>query len=226
MTIMNVRLGINELAAAVALAGQPIPWHALSQTMIIGFQRPDGTAYTTLPDIFVYRLRIAAHRGSVAIALDGPPVLIVEIASESTYASDIDLVRGKGWTYANGGMREYLVLDPTGLFLPEHGRAWRLMEGAYQPWQPDEQGRWHSQELPVAFAVEDGSAGVLGSTGQRQLREGEISGILAQTRDVIAQQQETIAQQGSTLVQQQEALRQKDAELHELRRRLAQFEEA
>jgi Uma2 family endonuclease len=176
--------------------GQPVPWQALSQTMITGFARPDGSRYTTLPDVFVYRRPIAQDRGSLSLILDGPPVLIVEVASESTYASDLDLDAGKGWSYAHAGVREYLVLDPAGLFLPELVRAWRLEAGEYQPWTPDAAGRWQSQALAIAFGVEDGLAAVYSTEGSRQLREGEIS----------------------------EALARKDAELAELRRRLEELE--
>jgi hypothetical protein len=194
---MNVRLGVNESAHAAALPSQPLPWQALSQTIITGFVRPDGTRYTTLPDVFVYRRPIAQDRGSVSIALDGPPVLIVEVASESTYESDLDLVTGKGWTYAHGGVHEYLVIDPRGLFLSDHIRAWRLEGGVYQAWGADERGRWQSQEIAVAFGVEEEWVTVYSSPDRRQLREGEIMATLAA----------------------------KDAELADLRRRLAQHEQ-
>ncbi|HWE64228.1 MAG TPA: Uma2 family endonuclease [Chloroflexota bacterium] len=203
MTIMNMRWGINKIAHAAVAPGQPVPFQALSQTMIIGFSRPDGTRYTTLPDVFVYPHPIAQDRGSLTLALDGPPVLIIEVASESTYDSDLDLERGKGWTYARAGVREYLVIDPTGLYLPEQIRAWRLEAGAYQPWLPDERGYWQSRELPIAIAVEEGLAAIYSSAGRRQPREGEIA---------------------TSLDQMAEELARKDAEIAELRRRLEQTE--
>lgn len=196
MTILNLRLGTNEVAQSLARPGGPPPWHALSQTLLTGMPRRDGTRYRTLPDVFVYRTPIDPQRGSLSLRLDGPPVLIVEVASESTYESDLDLVEGKAWSYAQAGVQEYLVIDPTGLFIPELIRAWQLEDGAYRPWLPEE-GRWHSRTIAVSFGVEDGVACVYGQDGSRQLQEGEIS----------------------------HAIEQRDEELERLRRRLARYEE-
>src|SRR5579885_2830208 len=51
-TIINLRLGINEIAHSRRQAGQPVPWHALDQTVLLGCRRRDGTAYRTQPDVF------------------------------------------------------------------------------------------------------------------------------------------------------------------------------
>ena len=183
MTIINLRWGMNEIAGALTSPGQPAPWQALSHTVILGFQRPDGSRYKTLPDVFVYRQAISRRRGSVSINIDGAPVLIVEVLSESTYEVDLDLERGKGFSFARAGVREYLVLDPTGEFLPELGRAWRLEEGVYRPWNPDAAGRWRSDEIAVAVGMEGGMAAVYTLDGRRQLREGEVAHELARTND-------------------------------------------
>jgi Uma2 family endonuclease len=150
--------------------------------MILGFRRPDGTRYTTLPDVFVYRTPIAPDRPSLSLKIYGPPALVIEVASESTYDSDLDLEGGKGWTYAQGGVREYMVLDPTGMYVSELIRAWRLEGGIYQPWHAEADGRWHSQELPIAITIEEGTAAVYSGDGRRQLREGEISAELDRLR--------------------------------------------
>ena len=151
--------------------------------MTLHFQRPDGSRYKTLPDVFVYRQAISRRRGSVSINIDGAPVLIVEVLSESTYEVDLDLERGKGFSFARAGVREYLVLDPTGEFLPELGRAWRLEEGVYHPWNPDATGRWCSEEIAVAVGIEGGLAAVYTLDGRRQLREGEVARELARTNE-------------------------------------------
>lgn len=211
MTIMNLRLGINEAAHAEAGSDGAIPWTALCQTMITGFERPDGSRYTTLPDVFVYTRPVNQDRGSLSLVLDGPPVLIIEVASESTYASDLDLQRGKGFSYARAGVREYLVLDPTGQMLQDQGRGWQLHDGVYQPWPRDAQGRWQSRDLPLALAVDSWLASVYLRNDRRQLREGEITAALA-ARDA------EIARKDAELVR-------KDAELAELRRRLEERDE-
>lgn len=195
-TITNVRLGLNEIAALLTPPSGDQPWQALSQTMITGLARRDGSRYTVLPDIFVYRQPIGRLRGSVSLQVDGPPLLVVEVLSESTYANDLDLGSGKGYAYECAGVREYLTLDPTGEYVPELGRGWRLAEGTYRPWRPDEHGRWRSETIDVAFAVEGMLAAVYSLSGQRMPREGE-----------------TVAQ-----------LARKDAELEALRGRLEQLE--
>ena len=174
MTIMNLRWGINEVARSRMTPGQVLPWQALSQTIVTGFERPDGTRYKTLPDVFVYRQAIDQNRGSLAIGVDGPPILIVEVLSESTYDVDLDRARGKGYSYARAGVEEYLALDPTGTYIPEQCRAWRLMEGDFRPWRPDSDGRWQSVGIPVAFGLEGLLVTVYTPEGRRMLHEGEI----------------------------------------------------
>ena len=115
---------------------------------------------------------------------DGAPVLIIEVASEATYEADLNLERGKAWSYAHAGVREYLVLDPTLQFVPEGGRGWRLRNGVYVPWDPDVNGRWQSRQIGVAYGVEAGLAVVYGSDQRRRLREGEVEAALeARSRD-------------------------------------------
>jgi hypothetical protein len=193
-TIINIRLGINEIARLLASPSGPVPWQALTQTIITGFTRPDGSRYKTLPDVFVYRRPISQRRRSVALGVDGAPSLIVEVLSESTYEVDLDLAGGKGYSYAHAGVREYLTLDPTGEFLPEGVRAWRLEEGVYQPWEPDAQGRWRSAEIAVAIGLEGSQAAIYALEGRRQLREGEINEALAQREQELAELRLRLAQ--------------------------------
>ncbi len=204
MTIMNLRWGLNEAAQLRAAPGQDRPWQALSQTMVTGFERPDGSRYKTLPDVFVYRQPIDQNRGSLAVGVDGPPILIIEVLSESTYDSDLDIARGKGYAYARAGVHEYLALDPNGAFIAEGGRAWRLVDGVYQPWERDSDGRWRSARIPIAIGLEGLLATVYTDDGQRMLHEGEI-----------AREQARI----------QEELARKDAELERLRRLLDEQQE-
>jgi len=173
LDIISLRTGINEEAHGVA-GGGTLPWQAISQILLLGCRRPDGSAYPVYPDVFVYPRPMERTRGSYTLATDGAPVLVIEVASESTHEADLDLARGKGWSYARAGVAEYLALDPTGVYVPEGGRGWRLVGGAYQPWRPDGRGRWVSAEIGVALGIDDGLAAVDGATGRRHLREGEV----------------------------------------------------
>ena len=96
---------------------------------------------------------------SLPLTQYGPPALVVEIASPGT-AREHDLNTlapgAKPAAYAQAGIPEYLVYDPTRPVLPERVRAWRLgAAGAYVSWEPAEDGRWHSG-LGVSFALEAG----------------------------------------------------------------------
>jgi hypothetical protein len=177
--ITNLRTGINESAVAAVPEGGAVPWQAGGQTMIRGWRRWDGTAYTTLPDVFVYRKPWDDERGSLHLAIDGPPVLIVEVLSKETYKADLNLEQGKGYSYRVAGVAEYLTLDPAHRYAPDGGLGWQLVDGVYRPWRPDRSGHWRSTELGIAIALEGAMVAVYGPDGRRQLREGEVSRELA-----------------------------------------------
>ena len=63
--------------------------------------------------------------------------------------------------------------------------AWRLEAGIYRPWEPDATGRWQSEEIAVAIGLEGTLATVYTRHGERQLREGEVSGELAKLRRLV-----------------------------------------
>ncbi len=109
-----------------------------------------------LPDILVHPTLTNASRTSLVLATDGPPALVIEVASPSTvYSSDLNLTdeRGKPGVYEAIGVAEYIVFDPTAEFVPEQLWARRRVADTFEPWEPDERGRWVSAALDgVAFA--------------------------------------------------------------------------
>jgi Putative restriction endonuclease len=192
-TITNLRWGINELARVHQHPGQPLPWQASTQLLITGCRRPDHSYVRVLPDVFVYPHAVDPYRGSWSIAVDGPPVLMIEVLSATTQANDLDLVRGKGYSYARAGVREYLILDPTGEYLPEQGQGWQLVEGVYQPWERDGEGHWQSEGIAVAFGVAGINVSVYSREGRRMLREGEVEAELARERALRERDQAELA---------------------------------
>jgi Uma2 family endonuclease len=231
MTIVNLRLGINELAYADVQPGLRRPWYALNQTVLNGCKRRDGTTYSTMPDVFVYKKAIDQDRGSVSLESDGPPALIVEVASPSTFAKDLDEHAGKAWTYEQAGVREYVVVDPTGRFVPTLVWARRLSEGRYQTWEPDADGLWWSEEIPIGIGVADGAVTVYDRAGGGLLREGELLTSIAYARTEAARAEAEAARaqaavaraEAETVRAQAEAVRARE-EAAELRRRLADLE--
>jgi len=184
--ITNLRWGINEIARLHTAPGAAVPWRALNQMALLGCRRANGTLYRTYPDVFVYPRPIDPGRGSLTLAVDGPPALIIEVLSESTYEVDLDLARGKGYSYAHAGVPEYLALDPTHAYVPEGGAAWRLEQGVYQPWEPDAEGRWRSARIDVSIGLEGAMATVYTREGGRQLHEGEVGAELARREAALA----------------------------------------
>jgi hypothetical protein len=180
--ILTLRTGINEAATVAGPEGAPLPWQAGGQTMVRGFPRWDGSEMTTLPDVFVYRKAWNDERGSLHLAHDGPPILVIEVLSKETYKVDLDLKRGKGYTYARAGVIEYLTLDPAYRYAPEGGLGWRLEGGVYRPWRRERDGRWLSRELPLGFGLEGARAAVYAADGHRFLREGEVERTLRRER--------------------------------------------
>ena len=183
--ITNLRLGINGAARISREPGETVRWQALTQELLVGCRRPDGSYVRTYPDVFVYPHAIDPNRGSHTIEVDGPPVLIVEVLSETTCEADIDLVRGKGYSYARAGVQEYLALDPAGLYLRERIRGWRLHEGTYRPWERDADRRYRSEQFPLVFAVAGASAEVYLADGRRMHREDEVEEEIARLQRLL-----------------------------------------
>jgi hypothetical protein len=216
--ITNLRLGINELAAVQTPPGGLLPWQAGGQTIYRDFRRPDGSSYRMLPDIFAVRRPFDRRRKSLSLAEHGTPLLIVEVLSDTTYEQDLDIDKGKGFSYARAGVREYLTLDWSGAYLPERGRGWRLEDNAYQTWLPDGMGRWQSRELPLAIGMEGPMVAVYTLDGRRLPREGEIERerLMQERRhaDELARRERRHAEERARL----------DAELANVRRRLEDLE--
>ena len=172
--ITAVRTGANEAASQ-----EEQPWQAGSQTMVAGFVRPDGRPYTTLPDVFVYREPFDLQRATLSLAEDGPPALIVEMLSDDTWKADLDLERGKPAGYRRGGVAEYLVLDPLQQFTGRDGLGWRLVGGAYVPWDQGAEGRWTSR-LGFSVGWEEARAVVYDARGRLMPGEGQVLRAIAE----------------------------------------------
>jgi len=142
-------------------------------------------------------------------------VLIIEVLSESTYAADLDVLRGKGYSYGHAGVREYLTMDPLRRCLPEGIRAWRLQGDSYRPWLPETTGRWRSETIGVEFGLDGVWSTVHTLAGVPMLREEEVG----HERE---RWQEELHRVGEERNHWQEEVERRDAELRQLRQRLAE----
>jgi Uma2 family endonuclease len=102
------------------------------------------------PDVLVSRHRPAGENPSVYLTYeDGPLTLVAEIASTKTRRRE---KRKRDQDYAGGlQVPEYLFIDLEKQILG----LWELVEGKYEPIDPDSAGRLWSRQLGVGFAWQE-----------------------------------------------------------------------
>ncbi len=148
---------IVALFTSLTLCGprRGLPWFVGNQLRIV-IPRAGGVApYQPAPDLLVHPTLTSASRSSLYLAADGPPALVIEVASPATaLESDVNLTAptGKPRVYEAIGVAEYLVFDPGGDLLGTQVWARRAGPRGYEPWAPGADGRWASAALGIAFA--------------------------------------------------------------------------
>ncbi len=155
--------------------GRGLPWFVGNQIRML-IPRVGGRLLTLSPDLLIHPTLSSGSRDSIIVAADGPPALVLEIASPST-ARARDLAegtpRGKPAAYAALGIAEYLVFDPVGDYVPARLWARRLGPHGYEPWEPGDDGRWHSA-LGISFVPDDAFLRVHDQDGQLVLTGPEL----------------------------------------------------
>jgi len=155
--------------------GRGLPWFVGNQIRML-IPRVGGRLLTLSPDLLIHPTLSSGSRDSIIVAADGPPALVLEIASPST-ARARDLAegtpRGKPAAYAALGIAEYLVFDPVGDYVPLRLWARRLGPDGYEPWEPGDDGRWHSA-LGISFVPDDAFLRVHDQDGQLVLTGPEL----------------------------------------------------
>lgn len=147
---------ITALYTSLNLCGprRGLPWFVGNQIKVIIPRWGNRAPYQPSPDILVHPTLTSGSRSSLILAADGPPALVIEVASPSTALEhDINLTSpdGKPRVYETIGVREYLVFDPVGDILGAEVWARRASPDGFVPWEPDERGRWVSVALGIAF---------------------------------------------------------------------------
>lgn len=155
--------------------GRGLPWFVGNQIRML-IPRVGGRLLTLSPDLLIHPTLSSGSRDSIIVAADGPPALVLEIASPSTArARDLaaDTLRGKPVAYAALGIAEYLVFDPVGDYVPARLWARKLGPDGYEPWEPGDDGRWHSA-LGISFVPDDAFLRVHDQDGQLVLTGPEL----------------------------------------------------
>ena len=93
--------------------------------------RPGVPGKSVSPDLMVV-LGAPKHMRSSYLLWEEPkaPDFVLEVASESTYRSDLGSKRA---TYARIGVSEYWLYDPIGVYHDPRLQGFRLVEGRYEP---------------------------------------------------------------------------------------------
>ncbi len=97
------------------------------------------------PDVFVVRGVPARLRRVYKVWEEGrAPDWVLEVTSRSTRREDLVTKRA---IYASLGVREYFLFDPLGEYLQPRLQGFQMINGAYQPIPPREDGSLWSEEL-------------------------------------------------------------------------------
>ncbi len=190
--IVAINEGIDDCAAR-----RELPWFVGNQLTLVFPRQGERPPAQPAPDICLHPTLTRAPRTSLLVAVDGPPALIIEVTSPSTaLARDLNMhsETGKPLLYEAIGVPEYLVFDPHGEYLGKQVWARRLGPHGYVPWTPDEDGRWHSQTLGIAFAPQGFLLRVYDQDGALVPLHGELRDENGELRAQLATEQRRIAE--------------------------------
>lgn len=192
--------------------GRGLPWFVGNQTKL-HIPRQGRRPYQPSPDILVHPTLSSGSRDSLYINADGPPVLVIEVASPSTAVErDINLIsrEGKPGVYAAIGVREYLVFDPTDDILGSPIWARRIGPGGFVPWEPDGFGRWFSSTLGIAFEPQ-------GTLLRVYNQDDELVRLTDEFADLAMEQAQNIRELEKQITAQEQRLAELEDELRRLR---------
>jgi len=191
-------------------SARDLPWHVGDQQTLV-CTKPDGSPWRPMPDVMLHARAGAGSRAEMAVSRDGVPELIIEVASPTTWAYDVDTRAGKAWGYLRLGVTNYLVFDPDGSLLGEQCRGWRIRGGAILPWCPARaDNRYHALGLDISFQAENALLRIFDQDGRPVPFNHE------KTQRILTQEDE--------LRRQNQALRHQEWEALEQARRIAELE--
>lgn len=208
-----------DYAAAVGTPEAPAWYVSTQETVIVDLPiRP--RVWQPKPDVWVVP-ELSVHEGtSYDTRKHGPmPSFILEVASESTWRDDID---EKSVLYDVAGVKEYILFDPTGEFLPEVMRGWRrASNGRWEPWagtrRADGTTAWESRVLGLALRAE-------GPLLRFEHPERGLLPLWSQAQALRQTQQRELVEREQELAARGQELAAREQELKEERRRRIELE--
>ena len=147
---------LRDHAAALGTPEAPA-WYVSTQETVIVQLPLRSRVWQSKPDVWVVPEFSVHEDTSYDTRKHGPmPSFILEVASDSTWQADVD---EKSVLYDRAGVKEYLIFDPTGEFLPEFMRGWRRApSGDWEAWEGVTRAGgvtvWESRVLGLALRAE------------------------------------------------------------------------
>jgi Uma2 family endonuclease len=132
-----------------------------------------------VPDVFVALGAAPGRRRTYKVWEEGlPPTVVFEVTSASTRREDEVF---KPRTYAEIGIREYFLYDPTADYLSPPLVGYRLTDKAPERIRPDSRGALQSQELGLTLSLEQGQLVLAeAASGQQLLTDAEAAELAAE----------------------------------------------
>lgn len=173
-----------------------LPWFVGNQLTIVLPRQGDRPSAQPAPDICVHPTLTRAPRTSLIVSIEGPPALVIEVTSPSTAAErdlKINSPAGKPLVYETMGIAEYLVFDPFGEFVKSQVWGRRLGPNGYEPWEAEDDGRWHSRTLGISFAPQGFLLRVYDHDGRLMPVHGELRAAKQALEEQLAEEQRRLA---------------------------------
>jgi Uma2 family endonuclease len=148
------------------------------------------------------------------------PCFVLETTSESTYQQD----KKKRTTYAQLGVAEYFQFDPLGECLKPPLQGFRLVNGLYEPLQPNPDGSLPSQTTGIVFCPDGMRLRLTDTvTGAPLLRRKELREAKQQAEERAAAEAEGRRQAEEKAAVEAEARRQAEGRIRALEEELARL---
>ncbi len=202
--------------------------HHVFSNLNLHYHRVNKNAYVS-PDemVVVADLPPNPAMGSYRVGETGPaPVLVVEVLSRRTYQQQDLSPTGKLVIYAELGVPEYLLVDVSGVFLPERLLLKRLNEevrdeNGYPTWQDEQDADGGvTSQLGFRLVIEaDGQVRVLDAkSGRRYLRPSEVEMSRRQAEQRVVEAEQRAAEEAAARQALTDELVRLQAELAQIRR--------
>lgn len=169
-----------DLLAALRLRYRDMPDVYVGGDMLLYYVE-GNPARRVCPDVFVtFGIPKKPKRRSYFLWRERrPPSMIIEVTSEGSRKEDQE----KKDLYARLGVEEYFIDDPLDEYLEPPLQGYRLVRGAYEPIEPDEQGMLVSRTTGLLLHRDGEGLRLIDAKTRRPLPRIEELGRILQEKD-------------------------------------------